>query len=49
MKYTLVTHHDQDRDNDNDYDDYNTPNSSIVDETTFTIRGSADKQAASAL
>ena len=40
----LATQHDKDCDKDNDYDDYNTPNISRVDETTFTMSGSIDKQ-----
>ena len=39
----LVTHHDQDRDDNNDYDNYNTPDTSSVTETTL-IPGSMDKQ-----
>ena len=33
-----VTHHEKHRDDDNDYDDYNKPNTSRVDETSFTTR-----------
>ena len=40
----LATQHDKDCDKDNDYDDYNKPNISRVDETTFTMPGSIDKQ-----
>ena len=44
-----VTHHDKDCSNDNYYDDYNTPDSNRVDETTFTTPNSADKKATSTL
>ena len=38
----IVTHNDKEWNN--DYDDDNTPNTSGVDETTFTTPGSTDKQ-----
>ena len=38
---TLVIHHDEDCEG--DYVDYNTPNTSRVDETIFSIRSSTDK------
>lgn len=40
----LVTHFDEDYggDNENDYNDCDTPNTSKVDETTFTKPSSAD-------
>ena len=37
----LFTHHDKNFDN--KYDDYNTPNTSRMDETTFTMPSSSDK------
>ena len=45
----LVTNHDENHGDDNVYDDYNTPNTSRVDKTTFTMLGSTNKQAASTL
>ena len=45
----LVTRHDNDCDNDNNYDGYNKPNTSKVDETTFTSPGFTNKQSTSAL
>ena len=38
---TLFIHHDEDCED--DYADYNTPNTSRVDETIFSIRSSTDK------
>ena len=37
----LITYHDKNRDN--NYDDYNTPDTSKMDETTFTMPSSSDK------
>ena len=37
----LITHHGEDHDD--DYDDYNTPNTSRADETTFATPSSTDK------
>ena len=45
----LVTRHNNDCDDDNDYDGYSTPNTSRVDQTTFTTTGSTDKQSTSTL
>lgn len=45
----LVTRHSNDCDDDNDYDDYSTPNTSRVDQTTFTTTGSTDRQSTSTL
>ena len=36
-------------DEDNDYDDYNTPSTSRVDETSFTMPGSTEKETTSTL
>ena len=44
-----ITHHDEDHDYDKDYDDYDTPNTSKVDETTFLTPSSTDKQETSTL
>ena len=42
-----VSHYDEDRDK--DYDNYNTPNISKIDDTTLTTPGSSDKQVTSTL
>ena len=44
-KIPLVTYHDKNCGDNNDYDDYNTPNTSRVDEAIFTMPEFTDKQA----
>ena len=39
----LVSNDDEDRNNDNDYDDYNTPTTTRVDETAFTMPDYTDR------